>query len=169
MNWIQNIYDCSLRYNKCDIVIVTVTWISVRSPIHFAIASAPNPTRWISIVSAAFGLPLGGKCIYTGAVFNFIWKISILSTSSHFLVFSTYQPKNIGSFIKINRSKEQLVGVQWRISEGISHYCKFVIGMSKITIKLLNIHRCFSAVTYSSINANQLTCKSDIAFEAPWQ
>ena len=39
---------------------------------YFEMASAPKPTRWMSIVSDFFGLPLAGKCINTGAEFSFI-------------------------------------------------------------------------------------------------
>ena len=45
---------------------------SVYLPTHFAIASAPKPTLCTSIVSIFFGLPLAGKCIKTGAEFNFM-------------------------------------------------------------------------------------------------
>ena len=46
--------------------------IRVYLPTHFAIASAPKPTLCTSIVSIFFGLPLAGKCIKTGAEFNFM-------------------------------------------------------------------------------------------------
>lgn len=67
--------------------------------------------------------------------------------SSRALVPSTYQPKDVGTFIEIDRGEEQLVGVQWRISEGIGHYCELVVGMPKI---IVHVHRLFSALTRSS-------------------
>lgn len=50
--------------------------MSVLSAIHLAMDSAENPIRCMSIVSAPLGLPFGGKCIKTGAVFNLIYKTS---------------------------------------------------------------------------------------------
>lgn len=50
--------------------IILCTCTSVLSAIHLAMASAAKPIRWMSMVSLCLGLPLGGKCMKTGAVFN---------------------------------------------------------------------------------------------------
>lgn len=50
------------------------TCTSVLSAIHLAMASAEKPILCMSNVSPCFGLPLGGKCMKTGAVFTRSWN-----------------------------------------------------------------------------------------------
>lgn len=53
------------------------------SEIHLDMASAPKPTRWMSMVSIFLGFPLAGKCMKTGAEFSFMtWNTSGPSSKS---------------------------------------------------------------------------------------
>ena len=113
--------------------------MSVLSAIHLAIASAEKPIREISIVSAFFGFPLGGKCMNTGAVLILNYKKNL---TSKLQVPDLYHLENVGALVEIDHREEQLVGVALRVPERVRHDRELVTGVSTHHTLPLSRHRC---------------------------